>query len=75
MRVFKAFICNYAQLQSRPATDTIVCMLKSSIRLAQAHAWLMFRDEVTRLDAITYILSFITHLIKPTILAIPQQAH
>ncbi|KAL5705129.1 DNA helicase [Ranunculus cassubicifolius] len=53
-------ISSYYQLQRRSATDnlarTTVRMLESLIRLAQAHARLMFRDEVTPLDAIAAIL-------------------
>ncbi|GAB2292015.1 DNA helicase mcm9 [Dionaea muscipula] len=55
-------ISSYYQLQRRSATGngnaarTTVRMLESLIRLAQAHARLMFRDEVTQLDAITAIL-------------------
>ncbi|PIN10218.1 DNA replication licensing factor, MCM2 component [Handroanthus impetiginosus] len=53
-------ISSYYQLQRRSATEnaarTTVRMLESLIRLAQAHARLMFRNEVTRLDAVTAIL-------------------
>ncbi|GJT55471.1 probable DNA helicase MCM9 [Tanacetum coccineum] len=56
-------ISSYYQLQRRSATEnagsntrTTVRMLESLIRLAQAHARLMFRNEVTQLDAITAIL-------------------
>ncbi|KAF7113881.1 hypothetical protein RHSIM_RhsimUnG0105100 [Rhododendron simsii] len=53
-------ISSYYQLQRRSATQnaarTTVRMLESLIRLAQAHARLMFRNEVTRLDAVTAIL-------------------
>lgn len=53
-------ISSYYRLQRRSSTHnaarTTVRMLESLIRLAQAHARLMFRNEVTRLDAITAIL-------------------
>ncbi|CAH2052000.1 unnamed protein product [Thlaspi arvense] len=53
-------ISNYYRLQRRSSTNnaarTTVRMLESLIRLAQAHARLMFRNEVTRLDAVTAIL-------------------
>ncbi|WOL08732.1 hypothetical protein Cni_G17485 [Canna indica] len=53
-------ISSYYQLQRRSATDNAaritVRMLESLIRLAQAHARLMFRNEVTGLDAVAAIL-------------------
>ncbi|XP_045817731.1 probable DNA helicase MCM9 [Trifolium pratense] len=59
-REAETVISSYYQLQRKSATDnaarTTVRMLESLIRLAQAHARLMFRNEVTRLDAVTAIL-------------------
>ncbi|GMH13551.1 hypothetical protein Nepgr_015392 [Nepenthes gracilis] len=53
-------ISSYYQLQRRLATGnaarTTVRMLESLIRLAQAHARLMFRNEVSKLDAVAAIL-------------------
>ncbi|KAJ0010432.1 hypothetical protein Pint_33386 [Pistacia integerrima] len=60
MKEAEKVISSYYQLQRRSATQnaarTTVRMLESLIRLAQAHARLMFRNEVTQLDAITAIL-------------------
>ncbi|XP_074284799.1 putative DNA helicase MCM9 [Silene latifolia] len=59
-------ISSYYQLQRRCGTQNAaritVRMLESLIRLAQAHARLMFRNEVTRLDAITAILCIETSM-------------
>ncbi|MCD7447999.1 DNA helicase mcm9 [Datura stramonium] len=52
-------ISSYYQLQRRSATQNAArttVHAESLIRLAQAHARLMFRNDVTRLDAITAIL-------------------
>ncbi|KAK9666919.1 hypothetical protein RND81_14G220800 [Saponaria officinalis] len=53
-------ISRYYQLQRRCGTENAaritVRMLESLIRLAQAHAKLMFRNKVTQLDAVTAIL-------------------
>ncbi|XP_028795118.1 probable DNA helicase MCM9 [Neltuma alba] len=59
-REAETVISSYYQLQRKSGTHnaarTTVRMLESLVRLAQAHARLMFRNEVTQLDAITAIL-------------------
>ncbi|MCO5589375.1 hypothetical protein L7F22_043342 [Adiantum nelumboides] len=55
----ESVIVSYYQLQRRSGTQNAsritIRMLESLIRLAQAHARLMFRDKVTRADAIAAV--------------------
>ncbi|XP_062233313.1 probable DNA helicase MCM9 [Phragmites australis] len=55
-RVISSYYHRQRQSGTQNAARTTVRMLESLIRLAQAHARLMFRNEVEQLDAIAAIL-------------------
>ncbi|KAL2629347.1 hypothetical protein R1flu_014033 [Riccia fluitans] len=72
-------IMSYYQLQRRSghenAARTTIRMLESLIRLAQAHARLMFRNQVLRLDAIAAVICVESSMTQTAILQVGNALH
>ncbi|KAL3687364.1 hypothetical protein R1sor_013673 [Riccia sorocarpa] len=72
-------IVSYYQLQRRSghenAARTTIRMLESLIRLAQAHARLMFRNQVLRLDAIAAVICVESSMTQTAILQVGNALH
>jgi DNA helicase MCM9 len=59
----------------RVAARTTIRLLESLVRLAQAHARLMFREEVTELDAIMAVLTVDNSMHTSTLLDVSSVLH